>query len=158
MSDNEALEFKEELNLDNPDDVDWLYKWAQRAQELIKKHYLPVERIREFVQRQRLIGEHEFGDKMVKRHNKRATEFYKQFADAVYYKKDGVEYGLDIQTLWWFRTNEWLYEDQELLDKKIKEYIEIQELVPTNVYQGRCQVDLVEFMTDFVNFLKGNSM
>jgi len=49
-----------------------------------------------------------FGDRMRKRYNKKAEEFYAQFADEIYYKKDGIEYGLDIQTLWWFRTNEWI--------------------------------------------------
>lgn len=29
----EMLEFKKTLDLDDPDDVDWLYKWAQSAHE-----------------------------------------------------------------------------------------------------------------------------
>lgn len=30
------LEFKTELDLDSPNDVDWLCKWDQNAQEYIK--------------------------------------------------------------------------------------------------------------------------
>ncbi len=29
----EKLEHKSGLNLDDPDDIDWLYKWAQQAQQ-----------------------------------------------------------------------------------------------------------------------------
>ncbi len=73
-----------------------------------------IKRIKEFIRRQRLIGEHQFAQKILKRYNKSAEEFYKKYADNVYYEKDGQKVGLDIQTLWYFRTNDLI--KSELLD------------------------------------------
>lgn len=70
-----------------------------------------IKRIKDFIRRQRQIGENEFAQRMIKRYNKTAKEFYDQFADQVFYiNKDGEKIGLDIQTLWYFRTNEMLRE------------------------------------------------
>ena len=71
-----------------------------------------ITRIKEFIRRQRLIGENQFGNKMRKRYDKTAKEFYDQFADKVYYEKNGVKYGLDIQTLWYFRTNDMIKDER----------------------------------------------
>jgi hypothetical protein len=75
-----------------------------------------IKRIREFIEKQRQIGERQFGDKMVKRYNKTANEFYSQFANTIYYQdKNGQETHLDIQTLWYFRTNEMLNAQKHLI-------------------------------------------
>lgn len=86
-----------------------LFNWFKSRLSSTDK--LPYSRIKAFIKRQRYIGEYLFGDKIRKRYNKTADEFYKQFADEVFYRKDGVECGLDIQTLWYFRTNDMLKEE-----------------------------------------------
>ena len=45
-----------------------------------------IKRIKEFIRRQRYIGESEFGDKIRKRYDKTAKQFYERFADKVFYK------------------------------------------------------------------------
>lgn len=75
-----------------------------------------IKRIRKFIERQRQIGANQFGDKMRKRYDKTANEFYSQFAKTIYYRdKDGQEHHLDIQTLWYFRTNEMLNAQKHLI-------------------------------------------
>lgn len=76
------------------------------------------EEMRELIEYQRQIGANEFGEKMRKRYSKTADKFYTQFADRIYYKdKDGQECGLDIQTLWYFRTNEMITEENNSQNK-----------------------------------------
>ena len=83
-----------------------------------------VKRIREFIKRQRYVGECQMGDKMRKRHGKSAKEFYDQFADEVFYTdKNGSKIGLDIQTLWHFRTKDMLIEELQEEIKLLKSKI-----------------------------------
>lgn len=34
---NKQLEFREEISLDNPDDIDWLVEWSKQAEKKIKE-------------------------------------------------------------------------------------------------------------------------
>lgn len=88
----------------------WWFRWNEYAhfeKEAEERKTASFSRIREFIQKQRSIGEHLFAKRLMGNYGKRADEFYDQFADSVYYRdKDGNEIGLDIKTLWWFRWNE----------------------------------------------------
>ena len=98
---------------------DWMdgYKYASQQMPSVK-------RIREFIKRQRYVGECQMGDKMRKRHGKSAKEFYDQFADEVFYTdKNGNKIGLDIQTLWHFRTKDMLIEELQEEIKLLKSKI-----------------------------------
>jgi len=117
--------------LDSAVSIAWLHHWRSRDEDILQGQTLRAEiiileaeiakekdepkekhsftRIKEFIQKQRYIGECSFGKRMRDNYSKRADDFYNQFAETVYYKdKDGTEIGLDIKTLWWFRTNEML--------------------------------------------------
>lgn len=72
-----------------------------------------VTRVKLFIEKQRLIGEQRFGEKMRKRYNKTVEDFYSKFTDGIFYidKVTKEKVGLDLQTIWYFRTNEMLREE-----------------------------------------------